>query len=144
MLTRPEEPGELQEELGLREKGSFVINTKNPKYPGPEGSRLPKAPEYTEEVQKEFGDLRWMPSLPKHLDFPNTQIILIGESSGIEKATEPQDDQKKGEEDPKEELEKLEEEDLARVRHLSKSESERIFRDLEVDAQDFPKLETSF
>lgn len=95
-------------------------------------------------MQEEFRDLRWMPSLPKHLDFPNTQFILIGESSGIEKATEPQKDQKEGEQDPKEEIEQLEEEDLERMRNISSNDSARIFEDLHADAKQYPKLQTTF
>lgn len=41
--------GEVQRELGLKERGSFVISTKNPEYPGPANARLPKAPEYPKE-----------------------------------------------------------------------------------------------
>ncbi|KAK1764964.1 hypothetical protein QBC33DRAFT_545359 [Phialemonium atrogriseum] len=144
VLTLPEKLGEVQKEIGLKEKGSFVISTKNPKFPGPSNTQLPKAPEYPEEVQEEFRDLRWMPSLPKHLDFPNTQFILIGESSGIEKATEPQKDQKEGEQDPKEEIEQLEEEDLERMKNISSNDSARIYEDLHADAKQYPKLQTTF
>jgi hypothetical protein len=49
MLTLPEELGEVQKELGLKGKGSFVVSTKNPEYPGPKNARLPKAPEYPKE-----------------------------------------------------------------------------------------------
>jgi hypothetical protein len=61
-----------------------------------------------------------MPSQPKHLDYPNAQILLIGEGQGdVEKATKPQpDDEKEGKEMPIEEMEKLEGEDEIRVKHL--------------------------
>ena len=49
VLTVPEELGEVQREIGLKEKGSFVVNTKNPEYPSPPNARLPKPPEYPKE-----------------------------------------------------------------------------------------------
>ena len=49
MLTLPEKLEEVQKELGLKEKGSFIISTKNPQYPGPANARLPKGPDYPKE-----------------------------------------------------------------------------------------------
>lgn len=49
LLTLPEELGEVQREMGLKERGSFIIATKNPEYPGPASARLPKGPEYPKE-----------------------------------------------------------------------------------------------
>jgi hypothetical protein len=49
ILTLPEKLGEVQREVGLKEKGSFIISTKNPQYPGPANARLPKSPDYPEE-----------------------------------------------------------------------------------------------
>ena len=87
-----------------------------------------------------------MGTSPKHLDIVGTQFLLVGESSGIEKATQPdKKDQKDGDkEDPKEELEKLEDEDTERMKHLGKDDSDAIFADLEVHAKDYPKLQTTF
>lgn len=67
----------------------------------------------------EFRSLRWMPSHPKHLDYPNAQFLIIGESSGLDKATEALDrDTRHDKETPLEEMEKLEGEDEIRVKHL--------------------------
>jgi hypothetical protein len=49
MLTLPEKLEEVQKELGLKKQGSFILSTKNPKYPGPANARLPKDPEFSEE-----------------------------------------------------------------------------------------------
>lgn len=49
ILTVPEDLGEVQKELGLKQKGSFIISTRNPQYPAPANARLPKGPEYPEE-----------------------------------------------------------------------------------------------
>jgi hypothetical protein len=61
-----------------------------------------------------------MPSQPKHLDYVNTQVLIIGEGQGdADKATQPQSqDEKDGKEEPLEEMEKLEGEDEIRVKHL--------------------------
>ncbi|GAB1311499.1 hypothetical protein MFIFM68171_01709 [Madurella fahalii] len=145
ILTLPETPGEVQREMGLKEKGSFIISTKNPQYPGPANARLPKPPEYPKELLDEFRSLRWVPTQPKHLDYVNTQFLLVGESSGLEKALAQQkEDQEEGKAEPAEEMEKLEEEDTKRMKDLSKDDSGRIFADLQVHAGDYPKLQTTF
>lgn len=86
-----------------------------------------------------------MSTQPKHLDYVNTQFLLVGESSGVDKALEPQKaDEKESKQEPAEELEKLEEEDLQRLKDLSDDDSGRIFADLKVNADDYPKLQTTF
>ncbi|KAI2638699.1 hypothetical protein GGS26DRAFT_542621 [Hypomontagnella submonticulosa] len=144
MITLPEDLGEVQKEIGLKEKGSFIISTRNPQYEAPKGTALPQGPDYPKEVMDEFRALRWLPTQPKHLDFPNTQFLLVGESSGIKKATEPQKDQEEGQEKPVEELEKLEDEDTHRMEGLQGDDSAAIFADLHARAKDYPKLQTTF
>lgn len=46
VLTIPAEVGALQEDFGLRDRGSWIVQSKNPKYAGPPIGRLPKDPEY--------------------------------------------------------------------------------------------------
>lgn len=48
ILTIPTEPGEIQENFGLYHRGSWIVQSKNPQYPGPAIGRLPKDPEYPE------------------------------------------------------------------------------------------------
>lgn len=48
VLTIPHEVGEIQENFGLYQRGSFIVQSKNPKFPGPSSARLPKEPEYPE------------------------------------------------------------------------------------------------
>ncbi|KAF4471048.1 hypothetical protein FALBO_2047 [Fusarium albosuccineum] len=143
--TLPEKLDEVQKELGLKDKGSFILSTKNPQYPGPANAQLPEGPDFPKEIIDEFRSLRWLPSKPAHFDYVNTQILLIGESSGIEKAVEPQkEDQKNGKEEPETVLENLEEDDLNRMKHLAKDDSAAIFADLDARAKDYPKLQTTF
>lgn len=86
-----------------------------------------------------------MGTLPKHL-VPNAQFLLVGESSGLDKAMQPDesDEKAKDKEDPIEEMEKLEDEDTERMENLGKDASEAIFTDLEASAKGYPKLQTTF
>lgn len=164
MLTLPEELGETQKDIGLREKGSFILSTRNPAYPPPAYAQLPSEPDYPQEyifpipnmffstvanfqsrVKDDFRSLRWSGTTPKHLDYVNTQVLLVGEGAGIDKAMEPQkQDQKDGKEEPEEELVKLEEEDAQRMKDLSEDDAKAIFTDLGTNAKDYPKLQTTF
>lgn len=86
-----------------------------------------------------------MGTLPKHL-VPNAQFLLVGEPSGIEKATQPDEKDQKAQDkqEPIEELEKLEDEDTERMENLGTDDSDAIFTDLEARAKDYPKLQTTF
>lgn len=84
-----------------------------------------------------------MGTLPKHL-IPNAQFLLVGESSGIDKAMDTDEKGDKNKEDPIEEMEKLEDEDTKRMEHLGKDASEAIFSDLNAEAEGYPKLQTTF
>ena len=48
-LTLPEKLGETQTEIGLKQKGSFIISTRNPQYPPPNNAQLPGDPKYSKE-----------------------------------------------------------------------------------------------
>ena len=49
ILTIPEKAGDIQKDLGLRDRGSWIVQSKNPKFPGPSYAKLPKEPEYPEQ-----------------------------------------------------------------------------------------------
>ena len=49
VLTIPPNVGELQHDFGVYQRGSWVIQSKNPKYPGPSYARLPHDPEYPDQ-----------------------------------------------------------------------------------------------
>lgn len=49
MLTIPSELSEVQKDIGLKEKASFVANVKNPQYSSPPNAALPKGAEYSKE-----------------------------------------------------------------------------------------------
>lgn len=120
MLTIPKEIGEVQNDVGLAEKGSFVVSLKNPQVQGPANAQLSEGPGYPQEFIDEFRGRGWMPAHPKHLNYPNAQILLIGEnfesSNNLEPTAKDQKDDTK--ETPEGELQKLEDEDEARVDNL--------------------------
>ncbi|KAF2876793.1 tetrapyrrole biosynthesis, uroporphyrinogen III synthase [Massariosphaeria phaeospora] len=140
-LTIPSELGEVQEDLGLRSQGSFVISIKNPERPGPANARLPEGPGFPKEIIEHFRGLAWSEVKPKYLDYPNAQILLIGED--LETATEPTTkDTRAKKETPKEELEQLEREDHLRVKGLRGDDS--VFEDLRISKKDYPQVPTTW
>jgi hypothetical protein len=111
-ITYPE-IGEIQKELGLNSRGSYVMSVKNPNAAGPANVTIGNPAEYPESVQKKFRNLRWAPLEPELLDYEGAQALIIGEGLGdMEKAVEEQsrDKKDKGKEKPEEEIEKLEDE----------------------------------
>ena len=119
MLTIPNEVGEVQKDVGLAEKGSFILSVKNPEASAPAGA-LPQTAEYPKEIIDEFHGRGWMPAQPKHLNYANASFLLIGEnfdtSSNLEPT--PKDEKNDAKETPQETLETLENEDELRVEHL--------------------------
>ena len=49
ILTIPSELSEVQKDVGLQERGSFVTSVKNPQYAGPANATLPEGPKYPQE-----------------------------------------------------------------------------------------------
>lgn len=41
--------GDVQRDLGIKERGSFIVSTKNPEFPGPANARLSQGPEFSKE-----------------------------------------------------------------------------------------------
>ena len=80
---------------------------------------------FSYRILDEFQGRRWMPLIPKMLDYANAQVLLIGhEGDGLEKATvEQAEDAKQDKDTPMEEMEKLEHEDELRIEHLKGSDS---------------------
>jgi uroporphyrinogen-III synthase len=140
-LTIPTELGEVQEDLGLRSQGSFVISVKNPERGGPANARLPQGPDYPKAIIEEFRGLAWAEVQPKYLDYQNTQILLIGENT--EKAVEPtRKDEKQGKTAPKEELDQLAHEDELRVEHLRGDDT--VFEDLDISKKEYSEVPTTW
>jgi len=49
ILTIPSEIGEVQQDIGLQQRGSFVTTVKNPSSSAPANASLPQGPEYPQE-----------------------------------------------------------------------------------------------
>ncbi|KAF1916380.1 hypothetical protein BDU57DRAFT_538689 [Ampelomyces quisqualis] len=139
--TIPSDLGEIQEDLGIKDQGSFIISVKNPERSGPASASLPQKPEFSKEIIEEFRGLAWGEVKPKYLDHEYCQILLIGEH--LEKGVEPTTkDKKHDKETPKGELEKLEHEDELRVEHLHGDDS--VFDDLNISKKDYPRVPTTW
>ncbi|KAK6579979.1 hypothetical protein PZA11_007687 [Diplocarpon coronariae] len=137
--------GEVQRELGLNVKGSFVLSAKNPQAPGPANASLPQPAQYPENIQSKFRDLRWMPLEPALLDYTHTQFLLIGEGMGeMDQAVEETSKDAKNDEKekPLHEMEKLGQEDQERVEHLKQDDP--IFADLGLSSKEYPKMQTTW
>ncbi|KAL1590330.1 hypothetical protein WHR41_00611 [Cladosporium halotolerans] len=137
MLTVPSSPGEVQEDIGIKDKGSFVISLKNPESSGPANAQLPQGPGYPSEFIEEFGGRGWMPAEPKHIDYANAQILMIGESFDGSNNLEanPKDQKDDAKELPEEEIKKLESEDEQRIEHMKGDDT--VFADLGVSKKDY-------
>ncbi|EFR02863.1 hypothetical protein MGYG_05864 [Nannizzia gypsea CBS 118893] len=142
ILTIPKELSQVQKDFGLREKGSFIVASKNPKYPGPSSARLPKAPDYPQSVMDDFRDLRWVPLEPKFIDYPNAQFMMLGEAQGHLGKGGMTEGKALEQEDAGEELEHLELENEIRAGSLN--ESDKVFEDLGLSAKQFPQVPTTW
>ncbi|OJD15394.1 hypothetical protein AJ78_04364 [Emergomyces pasteurianus Ep9510] len=128
-LTIPSELSEVQKDIGLKIRDSFIASAKNPQYGGPETARLPHDPEFPRQIQDEFDDLRWVPLRPEFLNYPNAQFLLIGGTHH-----EPAEAGK--------EVEKLEHQDETRTSPLS--DDDVIYEDLGMDSKDYPDVATTW
>ncbi|KAF1931482.1 tetrapyrrole biosynthesis, uroporphyrinogen III synthase [Didymella exigua CBS 183.55] len=139
--TIPSEMGEVQEDLGIKDQGSFVISVKNPERSGPANASLPQKPDFSKEIIEEFRGLAWSEVKPKYLDHEYCQILLIGEDT--DKAVEAtKKNERHGKATAKEEIEQLEHEDEVRVQHLKGDDS--VFEDLKISKDDYPKVPTTW
>ncbi|KAJ5192556.1 hypothetical protein N7449_008698 [Penicillium cf. viridicatum] len=143
ILTIPAELGDVQEDFGLQPRGSWIVQSKSPKYAGPPVGQLPKDPEYPQSVLDKFEDLRWVPLQPEFLDYPNAQFLMIGEAQNdLGKAAFAMGGKQRHEEEPGQELEKLSDEDQHRVDSLKGDET--VYEDLGYQAKNYPKVPTTW
>ncbi|KAJ5909755.1 hypothetical protein N7504_004398 [Penicillium tannophilum] len=142
-LTIPAELGEVQENFGLCQRGSWIVQAKNPKFPGPPSGQLPKEPDYPESVREKFGDLRWVPLQPEFIEYPNAQILMIGGATNSwGKAATAEGVKQPDEQEPGQELERLAEENEHRVENLEGNDT--VFQDLGMYANNYRALPTTW
>ncbi|KAJ6157785.1 hypothetical protein N7470_005377 [Penicillium chermesinum] len=119
-----------------------IQNTLNRKSPL---CTLPDEPELNTDtrVKEKFGDLRWVPLEPEFINYPNAQILLIGEAQdSLGKAGVAEGKKEPHEQEPGQELEKLEQENESRTQALKGDET--IFQDLGIFAKSYPQLPTTW
>ncbi|RMZ18635.1 hypothetical protein D0862_00118 [Hortaea werneckii] len=142
MMTIPQEIGDVQKDVGLREQGSFILSTKNPNSSAP-ANAIPAAPEYPKDILDEFGSRGWLPTKPQHLDYANACTLLIGESSALDALeAKPQDAQDENKETPVEEIQKLEHEDEIRIEHMKGDDT--VYADLGISKKDYPTVKSTW
>ena len=145
IITIPNNLEDVQKDIGLRQRGSYITSAKNPQSSGPANAQLPQSAKYPPEILKEFGGRGWMPLQPKLLDYENTQFLLIGHGNeALEKAAKPNDEvaENDGKRAPLDEIKSLENEDEERVEGLG--EDHAVFRDLGLSAKEFSKVQTTW
>ncbi|KAL4870765.1 hypothetical protein BDV12DRAFT_194968 [Aspergillus spectabilis] len=144
-ITLPEKLGEVEQDFGLSERGSWLMQSKSPKFPSPPSARLPKEPEFPKSVLEKFKDLRWIPTEPALLDYPNAQFLMVGSAVGDfgKAATAESGDKRPEEQQPVEELIKMEDENEARIEALGGDHA--IYKDLGYHAHEkYFKLATTW
>ncbi|KAJ5115893.1 hypothetical protein N7456_000241 [Penicillium angulare] len=142
-LTIPAELGEIQQNFGLHHRGNWIVQSKNPKFPGPPLGQLPQEPQYPGHVLEKFGDLRWVPLQPEFIEYPNAQILMIGQGTDtLGKAATAEGDKKPGEAEPGQELNRLADENEERIHSLQGNET--VFQDLGLDAKKYRSLPTTW
>ena len=113
-----------------------------------------------ERVIEKFRGLRWAPASPEFMNYANAQMLLIAESDPENALNDPQQDSKDEHKSPYEELERLEEEDEARIQNMQgmiiMSEWNifksltflagdlSIFEDLHISSKEYPKIKTTW
>ena len=91
VLELPEDLGEAQEDLGIKQEASYIITIKNPESSSPQGMGLPAEDkvDLPEHLQSRFQERRFaIADPPEFLDYPGVELILIGASADISEELE--------------------------------------------------------
>jgi hypothetical protein len=85
-LELPEKPGPVQKALEIEREASYILSVKNPEAPSPPevGLAPDEAARYPRPLQEIFHGRRFVPADPPELlDYPGTQLLLIGASANV-------------------------------------------------------------
>jgi hypothetical protein len=85
-LELPEEPGPVQVALNIKTQASLVAAVRNPDAPVPRrpGTPQPRDPGYPDELRAKFAGRRFTDlDPPDFLDFPGTEVVLIGAGTDV-------------------------------------------------------------
>lgn len=86
-LERPQETGDVQQELNIAPEAMYVFSVKNPRASAPPQAGLPpeQRADYPIPLQEEFDGRRWLPADPIELiDHEGAEILLIGAREDVE------------------------------------------------------------
>ncbi len=85
-LELPKEPGDVQRELLIEPKASFVVTVRNPEAPAPPQAGLTGAQkaEFPQAMEDRFRGRRFAQLEPDFLDQRGTELVLIGASKAPE------------------------------------------------------------
>lgn len=78
-LLHPQRAGDVQRELNLQRRASFIIMVCNPEVPSPPGAGAGRCPQFPDDLRARFGD-RWFALVdpPGFFDYEGTELVLIG------------------------------------------------------------------
>jgi hypothetical protein len=88
-LELPEAPGPVQVELNIKPAASLIATVRNPDAPAPEtppraGLPPSRRPDYPAALKEKFGGRRFTNlDPPDFLDYPGTELVLIGASPDV-------------------------------------------------------------
>jgi hypothetical protein len=80
-LELPETPGPVQVELNINPAASLIVTVRNPDAPAPPRAGLPppRRPDYPDALREKFAGRRFTNlDPPDFLDYPGTELVLIG------------------------------------------------------------------
>jgi hypothetical protein len=83
-LELPKTPGEAQQQLNIRKQASIIVTVKNPDADSPPRADLPpsRKPDYSASLKRKFSNKRFVDlDPPDFLNYPGTELILIGASA---------------------------------------------------------------
>jgi hypothetical protein len=86
-LTLPTSPGEIQHDLGIRARASYIVTVKNPEAGSPPWAGLSESqqPHFPRRLHALFRGRRYAPlDPPDFLDYEGTEFILIAAWEGFE------------------------------------------------------------
>ena len=85
-LELPEEPGPVQAELNINTQASLIATVRNPEAPAPPQVGLPpsRRPDYPSVLREKFAGRRFTNlDPPDFLDYPGTELVMIGASPDV-------------------------------------------------------------
>lgn len=83
-LHKPERAGVVQRELQIRPEASYIVSVKEPY--APSEIRLDQRPDYPQHLRSKFDGHGWVAVDPtEFLDYPYTQVLLIGAETNVKK-----------------------------------------------------------